>query len=55
MTNYEYYTMQIKQYEELAKKTKDGNLKTVYTNAAEGFREKLQKLTVAKAEELARA
>jgi hypothetical protein len=46
MTKYEYYKLQIKEYEEKAKKTTDGNLKTFYTNAAEGFKEHLEKLTV---------
>ena len=46
MTKYEYYEMQIKEYEDKAKKTDDGNLKTFYTNAAEGFREHLAKLTL---------
>ena len=55
MTTYEYYKEQVEKYENQAKKTTDGNLKTFYTNAAEGFREKLVKLTVQKAEEPAQA
>lgn len=55
MTKYEYYKEQVEKYENQAKKTTDGNLKTFYTNAAEGFREKLAELTVKKAEEPAKA
>ena len=51
MSNYEYYKFQIKKYEEQAKKTTDGNLKTFYTNAAEGFKQRLEELPVEKAGE----
>lgn len=53
MTTYEYYKEMVEKYEALAKQTTDGNLKTFYTNAAEGFKEKLEKLSVEKAEKLA--
>ena len=55
MTKYEYYKEQVAKYEAQAKKTNDGNLKTFYTNAAEGFKEKLAELTVTTAEESAQA
>lgn len=55
MTKYEYYKWQVQNLEEQAKKTTDGNLKTFYTNAAEGFREKLEEMTVQQAEEPAGA
>ena len=51
MTNYEYYKMQIEKCEAQAKKTSDGNLKTFYTHAAEGYRERLAELSIEKAEE----
>ena len=54
MTNYEYYKMQIEKCEDQAKKTSDGNLKTFYTHAAEGYRERLAELTLDKAEEQAK-
>lgn len=53
MTKYEYYKWQVENLKEQAKKTNDGNLKTFYTNAAEGFKEKLAELTVTTAEESA--
>ena len=51
MTNYEYYKMQIEKCEAMAKATSDGNLKTFYTNAAEGYKERLAELSLEKAEE----
>ena len=51
MTKYEYYKFQIEKCEDQAKKTTDGNLKTFYTNAAEGFKKRLAELTVEKAKE----
>lgn len=55
MTKYEYYKWQVENLEALAKKTTDGNLKTFYTNAAEGYKEKLAEMTVETAEEPAGA
>ena len=51
MTNYEYYKMQIEKCEAQAKATSDGNLKTFYTHAAEGYKKHLAELTIDKAEE----
>ena len=51
MTNYEYYKMQIEKCEDQAKKASDGNLKTFYTHAAEGYKKHLAELTLDKAEE----
>ncbi len=51
MTNYEYYKMQIEKCEDQAKKTSDGNLKTFYTHAAEGYKKHLAELSIEKAEE----
>lgn len=55
MTTYEYYKFQIAEYEKKAKETTDGNLKTFYTNAAAGFKTKLETLTLEKAGEIAQA
>lgn len=51
MTKYEYYKFQIEKYEDQAKKTTDGNLKTFYNNAAEGFKKRLEELPLEKAGE----
>ena len=51
MTKYEYYKFQIEKYEDQAKKTTDGNLKSFYTNAAEGFKKRLEELPLEKAGE----
>ena len=51
MTNYEYYKMQIEKCEDQAKKTSDGNLKTFYTHAAEGYKKRLEEMSLEKAGE----